>query len=246
MFLFRSGPPVTDLDREWIEKSLHSLVDLFGKKSLQTVNLVLPTEDFFPDEWQSEQEAVEKLFGRVCSYMQVDRDRLELKTVHVQRRRMADLLPYGRESGSGAAGVYIEGQPDDKIRIGIKITDDFNVDSVIATLAHELSHVLLLGDKRITRDIEYMEGLTDLATIYWGFGIFLANAAFQYRQFDDGFKRGWSARRQGYLPEPVIGYALAYWTVLRNEDRPAWVKYLNKNVTVYFKQSQTYLRRRSK
>ena len=38
----------------------------------------------------------------------------------------------------------------------------------IATIAHELGHVILLGGGRITRDDEHHEDLTDLITVFLG------------------------------------------------------------------------------
>jgi len=54
-----------------------------------------------------------------------------------------------------------------------------------------------------------MEPLTDLLTVFLGFGVFTANAAFRIEQHQDGRSQGWSARRQGYLSEEEFGYALA-------------------------------------
>lgn len=80
---------------------------------------------------------------------------------------------------------------------------------VVATLAHELGHVILLGGDHLKRDEEDMEPMTDLVTVYLGLGIFTANASRRLEQHQDERKQGWSMSRLGYLPEVVFAYALA-------------------------------------
>jgi len=49
--------------------------------------------------------------------------------------------------------------------------------NLIATLVHELSHIILLGEGGLE---ENDEELTDLNTIAMGFGIFTANSTFKF------------------------------------------------------------------
>jgi len=53
---------------------------------------------------------------------------------------------------------------------------------LIGTTAHEVAHVLLLADGRISREEPDMEPFTDLLTVYLGLGIFTANTAFRFTQ----------------------------------------------------------------
>lgn len=244
MFGFTAKCPVGDIEREWVETSLQRFVELFGEDTLRAVRVVLPTKEFFPDEWHSPKDCAEKLLVRVCAYMGVARERIELETVCEEPDELRKLLPHYRESSSGAAGLYVRGEAEDKITIAGKLADSVNITALIATLAHELGHVLLLADSRIARDAPDMEPLTDLVAIFFGFGVFTANSAINFSQYSDGMKQGWSARRLGYLSEPVIAYALAYFAALRGEFRPAWAKKLTDNVAVYFRRSEDYLKRR--
>lgn len=57
------------------------------------------------------------------------------------------------------------------------------------------------------------ERLTDLATDFFGLGLFTANAAFDYSPKS----ARWKASRPGYLSEAMSGYALAYCADLRDE-----------------------------
>jgi len=97
--------------------------------------------------------------------------------------------------------------------------------ALTATVAHELAHVRLLGERRISPDRGDQEQLTDLATVSFGLGIFTANAAFDYSQN----QFGWQTSQLGYLGEALFGYALAYYAHMRAEEDPSWAKALDTN-----------------
>ena len=113
--------------------------------------------------------------------------------------------------------------------------------ALIAVLAHELGHLILLGGGLVDRNSEDMEELNDLLTVFLGFGVFNANAAFRFSQYTNAFSQGWSAGTLGYLPEQVWGYALARFAFERKETSPDWSRYLSTNVRSYFKRSTRWL-----
>lgn len=79
--------------------------------------------------------------------------------------------------------------------------------------------------------------MTDLLTIFLGMGIFTANSAARFKQYQDGRRQGWSMQALGYLPEQIHGYALAKFAMERGVEKPDWAKHLCTNVRSYFKQS---------
>jgi hypothetical protein len=86
-----------------------------------------------------------------------------------------------------------------------------------------------------------MEPLNDLLTVFLGFGIFSANAAFRFEQHTNNNSQGWSTRRLGYLSEEQFGYALARYAFERGETKPEWRSLLSTNVAVYMKRSSAWL-----
>jgi hypothetical protein len=114
---------------------------------------------------------------------------------------------------------------------------------LVATLAHELCHVILLGQRLMSHDEPDMEPMTDLATVFVGLGVFTANSAARFEQHDDGQQQGWSTRTLGYLPEPMFGYALAKFALERGEAKLEWSKHLSTNVRFYFQKSVHWLHR---
>jgi hypothetical protein len=108
-------------------------------------------------------------------------------------------------------------------------------------MAHELAHVHLLGDGRITHDEQDHEPLTDLTTVFLGLGIFTANSVVHESRWSADGWSGWRIGRQGYLSEPMYGYAFALFAWARGETKPPWQNHLRLNVRSVFKDSLRYL-----
>jgi len=233
--------PVNEDQQLWIEQSSSWIVRQFGIQAPDVV-VVLPTPEFFPDTYRAEEEDVDTLLKRVCDYMGVNRDRLELELFSDKSKELRDHLPLFESSRRGAAGQFTNAAAG-PIRIRIS-TDHLNDPmSLVAVIAHELGHVLLLADGKISKDRKDHEHLTDLLTVWLGLGIFTANSAFKFTQWHGGFKQGWESRRLGYLTEQMFGYALAWFAFGRGERKPPWSKHLQGNSGHYFKSSMRFLER---
>jgi hypothetical protein len=109
--------------------------------------------------------------------------------------------------------------------------------ALVATIAHELGHERLLGESRIDASRRDGEPLTDLFSVFFGFGIFSANAAFEFRSSD----RSYQTSKLGYLTEAMYGYALARYAWLRGETSPAWAAHLDTNPRTYLKDGLRFL-----
>jgi hypothetical protein len=231
--------PVEDEEKEWLENSAAWLLKEFDIQ-IDDVTVVLPTPEFFPDTYRGEEEDVKTLLGRVSSYMGVNADRLSLDLFSDEQKELRNHLPSFEASHRSAAGLYSEG--DDTIKISLSTNHLSDPMTMVAVIAHELGHVLLLADNKIARDRKDHEHLTDLLTVFFGLGIFTANSAFRFTQWSGGFKQGWQARRLGYLTEPMFGYALALFASMRRESQPSWSQHLEGNVKHHFKSGLSYLR----
>jgi len=241
MLGFRPKLPVTDDDRQWVNNAYDRLGRLLGRNRMLEAQVVLPTAEHFPDPYDGTEEGLHLLFQRVCRYMRVDQSQIDLEVFPDETTEMRDLLPFWSSRSRGCAGLYVHGTEDARMVIAVKDSQLKDPLALVATLAHELGHAILLGKKLVNRDEADMEPLTDLVTVFLGMGVFTANTAARFQQHDDGRKQGWSMQRLGYLPEEVYGYALAKFASERREDRPAWVKHLGTNVRAYYKRSRAWL-----
>jgi hypothetical protein len=239
--LGRSKLPVTDEERLWIDKSFLRLADLLGARRMRDAVVMLPTPEHFPDRYDGSEEALEAIFRRVAERMQVDPGTIALDIFDDARQTTRSLVPFWSGESSGAGGLYGH---DGVSRTVVAINSSYLEDpmALVATLAHELGHVILLRPGLVGRDEPDMEPLNDLLTVFLGFGVFNANAVFQFRQFNSYDRQGWSTRRLGYLSEQQFGYALARFAEERGESKPEWSKYLSTNVASYYRQSIGWLR----
>lgn len=241
--------PIHEEDRQWVNDGFSRLERLLGRRRLIEAKLVEPTAEDFPDPYDRTQEAVEALFARVCSYMQVVRSSVKLEIFPDETENLQEILPsWHSDAGARAAGLYVHpdergpaSQQDREMVVAIRDSMLKDPMSLVATIAHELGHVILLGGNLLTHDTPDHEPMTDLLTVFLGLGIFTANSAAQFRQFQDNRQAGWSTQRLGYLPEPVFGYALAKFATERGEHKPAWAKHLSANVHSDFKHSMRWL-----
>ena len=105
--------------------------------------------------------------------------------------------------------------------------------ALTATFAHELAHLLThgLGDPPGGPDLH--EHATDCAAAYLGFGVFLANSARNFEQFQDGLMHGWRSQTSGYLSEGALVTATAIFARLFGIDpapaTSAWKPYLRSD-----------------
>ncbi len=141
---------------------------------------------------------------------------------------------YGRP---GAAGLY---HPDSYggCRIELEARQLADPLSVTAVMAHEMAHYKLLGENRLAVNDE---PLTDLTTVFFGLGLFSANAAFSFRQHNDIGMQGWSMHTQGYLTLDAWGYAVALWTRFKGEDEKLIARYLRPDLKAVFKKTLKFI-----
>lgn len=220
--------PVDTETREWIDRRWRWLEGQFGAERVRRAPVVLPRPEFFPDRFRGTGADVRRVLDRVCGYMDVDPATVELSLYQ-------DRNPVREGDWKGTAGLY---HPEDgHFRIWLEEGNLADPMGMVATLAHELGHVHLLGHGRISDRAANHEPLTDLLTVYFGLGVFTANAVIHEGTWHDGNRSGWSVGRRGYLGMPEFGYALALYARMRGEDGAAWARELRPDVRAAFRQS---------
>jgi hypothetical protein len=235
-WLFRPNCPCDTAAKAWVEERLAWLDEEFEDSAFSGRPLVLPTPEFFPDPYDGSKKAVRALLDRVCDYMDVVPNLVALKLVE-----NAGNLWLVNGSGQylpGAAGTYSEGKRKyvitlDKAGLGDPM-------GLVGTVAHELAHVRLLGEGRLMREEYDNELLTDLTTVHFGLGIFLANTP---RNWDSQYTKwpGTDLKKPEYMTPPMFGYALAHLAWFRGEKKPDWGRHLHWNARGEFRQALRFL-----
>jgi hypothetical protein len=209
--------------RRWIRSSMDWLVTEFGRDILLRP-IALP-DDVIPDGYDGSRAAAAELCGRVDGRMDLRPGQcglsFELNGVRRPANRGTTVMVKEQH------GRWIRGTDQNEIQLSPALAAD--PVALIAIYAHEVGHELLLGGGRISlsRRPDH-EPLTDLITVFYGLGIFTANAAYERRPRPNG--RGKQALARGYLREAALSEALAYYALLRGERRPAWERHLDPPV----------------
>ena len=220
----RSKPtcPVSIEEKEWIERRFSWLTKEFGKKGLRSRRIILPTIEYFPASYHGSEEELVELMELVANYMDVEPACLRLKFYEDNHSIMEGMLT------EGSSGLYVES--DGCYYIWLEVSRLGDPLAVVATLAHEIGHVVLLGQRRVSSSVEDHEQLTDLLTVFLGLGIFTANGVIQEDNWRVGRFSGWSIQRSGYLTMNMFGYALALFALARGENKPSWLSHLRPDV----------------
>jgi hypothetical protein len=232
-FRTKAECPVDAETRQWIDERWQWLEEEFGMDLPRKVPVVLPRAEFFPDPYNGTDDDARATLDRVCEYMAIDPDTVELSLYEEERN------PLFEGQWHGTAGLY---EADGgKFHIWVEVANLADPLAMIGTMAHELGHVHLLGHGRVSDECEDHEPLTDLLTVFFGLGVFTANSVIREKHWNAGHSSGWSVGRLGYLGMPEYGYAFARFARARNEDGTAWSRELRLDVRSSFQQAMRFL-----
>jgi hypothetical protein len=155
------------------------------------------------EPWSADRRSLDALMERLCEIFGLHPRRLEL------RLESSQAMDWAR-------GVYEPGETIVTIRLQASLLRDFQ--ETVAVLAHELAHELLLGEGRVTAEVDDHEWVTDLLPIYFGLGAFATNTALEEQKLT----YQWQLFRRGNVPLPIYGYAWALFAWMRGEQKPSW------------------------
>ncbi|MEQ8903862.1 hypothetical protein [Ekhidna sp.] len=243
MLFGKPKPTVTTEDKEWIEDAFLWFEEQYGTDFLKNLRIIEPTKEFFDHNFTGTEKDAEYALKKCMEYMDIKMVNVELYFFSEAPMEFEDegIVATQKADGPGtedfyALGKYSEAGPN-KFEIGLERKQLKNPQSMIATLAHELSHLMLLGEGRID---ENNEELTDLNCIALGFGIFTSNSIFNFEQWQGSSHAGWQANRQGYIPEQAAAYAMAIFNNYQN-NQTDWYRHLNKGIRKMYEKNIEYL-----
>jgi len=231
--------PIEKDDQTWIRETLEWInKEMFPLESKETI---LPTKSYFNYDFTGIEKDAEYVLTEVAKIFNTPIDEVELGFYSEEPLELDRGLITQTEDGKGSAGMY--SQDEHKCYIDIEVQQLKRPNSLITTIAHELSHYVLIGLNQIYEESEENEWLTDLFTIANGFGIFMGNTKFEFNQWQSGDGwGGWQYSMQGYLPQQIIGYAMAEIEIRRSKSMPDWVKFMKEDFRKDFVKSMKYIK----
>src|SRR5687767_7426812 len=233
--------PIDLETRLWIENSFLFLATQFGQTNIRNKRILLPTPEHFPINYNGSPDSLQKTAEIVALQMEINLEEVKLQTykqdIQEFQSDMGHVFFTQIDQSSEeklSAGLYFDKDDSGKYDILIEENNLKDPEALVAILAHEFSHIKLLGENRVDLNDE---SLTDLSTVIFGFGIFNANCSF--KEYKSSYAFG--HKSIGYFKQQEWGYALALYAHFREEESPEWLKYLSINIKSDFKKSQAYI-----
>ncbi|MDQ4087052.1 MAG: hypothetical protein M3177_03410 [Pseudomonadota bacterium] len=208
--------------------------------------LVLPTPEFFPSVRNGRADPRE-LFDDVRRAAGMEEWPCRLEAGAAERPIDAGNAHLLRHEGAPPpCGTFrveeANGGRQAVITYNPSMTDD--PVGLAATFAHELGHYLMAtssGTPPGGWDLHELH--TDILAVYLGFGIFLANSARNFSQFQSGGQSGWSSRWQGYLSEGALVTALVIRERLAGREAAAAAPFLKDYLRSDLRKADAALRK---
>lgn len=230
--------PIPEDIRIWMEDAFIWLINQFGEEKVLSIKTLISSKESFPVEYKGDEKSALEVLSIIAKQMDVDPALIKLefyKNPITQVYNAGHVLSSQyNEDDAIPSGIYEGKNSDGTFTIYIELNELRDIECLIAIFAHEIAHIKILGENRLKENDEY---LTDLVTVFFGVGVFNANASFKF--YADS--QQWQYKKLGYFTQQEWGYALSLYAYVRNEESPGWISFLNPNIKSDFSKSYSYI-----
>ena len=222
----------------WAEKYLDA--DIFYKQS----QLVLPSNEFFPGHSNNAADMAQLMFDKVKDYAKLQHWPCRLfPQDNCQLEQPA--LPYIRGKLRGSELKEQSSADENYFSILYNPAQVKNPQAMISHFAQTLAYyLLLLSPIKPQKTEENISQLSEVIGVFMGFGVVLANSAFNYKNVTCGSCRTPSTDRNSYLSQYDITYALAIFCVLKGIDKKQVLPSLKNTLRSFFKKAYKEVKKR--
>ncbi len=256
---FRPRCPIDPGEKTWIEYRMAWLLKRFSLEQLQNTKIILPTSEFFTLPFHGRLEEVQAVLESVCGYLQVDPARFRANVFnpqnplgplpnvhdeHVWEIWAGHLIHEGESPTEQETDNTTEHNAETAWRgVTIHLVDSLAADleTVIALFAREICRSVLLQFPDLTPRTFDFEHTVELMPLFFGLGIFSANAVLRETASNSMGWEQWSMIPQGHLPARYLGFALGLLAWMRQESMPSWRSYLRRDAEGAFRATLKYL-----
>lgn len=233
--------PLSKPDRVWLEANLVWLVNLLGAEAIQLKHTIIPDEEYFQYHFTGAEQDATYVMQMVQKIIGLNEPEIKLMFFSQEPTNFSDgITATPSEDLSGGWNptendLYKNERGEFEIWIDqVYLTSPVRL---IASLSRVFSKYLLYTKFNIGQQLKTR---SDLASIILGFGIFRADAYFQFGQWNNTISYGWRMSKQSGSSEQEIAYAMAWLAHYRKED-VAWKSHLNGTVRAYFEKCYTFI-----
>ena len=207
-------------ERKWLGRYLRKLIERKGAETFLQSPLLEPTSRYFPDPWSGRVSDVHRLTQRLMHQAGLGELRLSLQG-----------FAGGKKTWDSGTAGWFAGIMGDTCEMGVHVSQLANPEAAVGVMAHEVAHAWRSYHRLKADDHDREELLTDLTTIFLGFGIFTTNNTDRYRASGTWSETRWSVSSGGYLPPAAMAWVLALQAVARDrkDEMRAIEKHLEPN-----------------
>ena len=222
------------LEREWLWAALQTLIEARGEEQFLTAPIVLPTDEHFPDRWTPDEDGVARLAKRLLGYAGLGHLGVDVR-VFTEATEVREVGLDGRAAATSHAGAaaWFAGIRGGTCLFGAEADQLEDPVGIVGAMAHEIGHAFRRSHRLEHRDRDIEEKLTDVTTIYLGFGVLTAAAAARFvTKHHEDLGSSNAHKQQGYLAWNAMAFMLASQLQLRGYDEPTvrwFAKHLPSN-----------------
>lgn len=242
LFGLRTKPILDEVTVLWLFDTYAWALENFNKdNSFRESNLINPSNDHFPGRENSADAMANLIFTQVVKYSGMTQWPLELVTqadIESDASLAKRIQYFASLPAPGTQQAPSQEMTDLRIPVPYNPYQLGNPQALIAEIAHALA--MYQGSQALQPPPggeENWPHVTEVLAVYKGFGVMLANSAFNVRVSSCGSCQGPANDRSSYLSQYDVTYALAIFSVLKNISNKHVFKYLKKSLHSFYKKA---------
>lgn len=219
------------LEREWLWAALQTLIDSRGEEQFLRAPILLPTDEWFPDRWTADEHGVGRLAKRLLGYAGLGHLEVDVR-VFTEATEVREVGLDGRAAATSHAGAaaWFAGIRGGTCLFGAESSQLDDAVGIVGSMAHEIGHAFRRTHRLEHRDRDIEEKLTDVTTVYLGFGVLTTAASARFvTTSHDNLGSSYANKQQGYLAWNEMAFMLASQLQLRGYDA-ATVKWFARHL----------------
>lgn len=236
----KSGPPLDEDSALWLFDAFAWSLNQFSAEFFRdSTVLVLPTNRYFPGRADSVHGMARLVFERAVEYAGMAHwplALLEPGTCPIPVATPPRLIVNGGVRGDGSVVTLSTGGADG-LPVGYDPALVGNPEALIASFAHTLAGLLAASASPPPGGLENLPHATEVAAVFMGFGVMVANSAKTIQVRSCGSCGGGQKGRQSFLSQDDVTYALALFCTLKDIGPREVLPHLEKHLRPFYKKA---------
>lgn len=207
-----------EAEQEYLLLGLAKLIRQRGSRTFLTAPLLLPEPEHWPDPVEPRGRGVAVLLRRLLSYAGMGALGVEIEVGAKRALDLVDDPSNSVENPLHRAAGWFKGIEDGVCHFGVSNSSLRDEESLIGTLGHEVAHAYREQHGLCVANRDTEEQLTDLTTVYLGFGFFTLQSSYRFSTggySESGQRLAYEWQTLGYLRPGQLAFLLAAQLVIR-------------------------------